>query len=173
MRSQINRQKSIQRSRLVYNLNTELLINKVFENFNWLVLLVLPVFSLMNKSNEPAFTVICLIIIFLAFMLSSLYLMNRLIMISGSTPTLNRLMMIKILKEKYPALKIDDSGLNIIIGSKKTGPFTWGKQITVLFEEHQIFINSTTLGRYHMKSPFHAIFNTIAMQQIKKDFQKI
>ena len=172
MRSQINRQKSIQRGRLVFYLNTALFINKLFENLIWLILLALPVLPSMNKSSKLTFTSLCLTIIFLAFMLSSLYFMNHLVTIYGSNLTLNRLKMIEILKRKYPMSKIDDSGQNIIKCKKSTTLFGWGKEITVLFDEHRIYINSTTLGRYNMKSPFHSILNIITMRQIKRDFQQ-
>lgn len=172
VRSQINRQKSIQRGRLVFHLNTGLLINKVFENLVWLIFLALPLLPLMNKSSKLTFTSLCLTVAFVIFMLVSLYLMNHLILIKGSNPTLNRLKMVQILKHRYPSLKIDDSGQNIIKFKKETGLFTWGKEITVLFEEKQVYINSTTLGRYHMKSPVHSIFNTISTLQIRKDFQQ-
>ena len=168
--SQINRQKSIQRGRLVFHLNTALFINKLFENLIWLIFLSLPVLPLMNKSSKPTFSTFSFTVIFLAFILSGLYFINHLVTIYGSNLTLNRLKMIEILKRKYPMFKIDDSGQNIIKCKKSATLFGWGKEITVLFDEHRIYINATTLGRYHIKSPFHSIFNTIAMLQIKRDF---
>lgn len=172
VRSQINTQKSIRRGRLVFHLNTELFISKIFENVTWLILLVLPVLPLMNKSNKTTFATLSFIIPFLTFMLFSLYFMNRLTKICGVNPTFNKFKMIEILKQKYPMFKIDDSGQKIIRCKKKAGLFSWGKEITIIFEEHRMYINSTTLGRDHIKSPFHSIFNTIAMLQINRDFQQ-
>ncbi|MFD2288741.1 hypothetical protein GJU39_05500 [Pedobacter petrophilus] len=81
--------------------------------------------------------------------------------------------MVKILKSKYPDLRINDSGQHIIRCTQTTGLLTWGKQINVIFDNDRMFLNLTTLGRYQIRSPFHAIFNAIQLRKIKKEFQNL
>ncbi|MFW0717003.1 hypothetical protein [Pedobacter sp. N23S346] len=170
MRSQIDKQRSIRKHRLIYHANTELVFNRLFENFIWIICLALPVLPLFNNNNQITTTGLFLISIFWVFLLTGLYFINHLTMINGTNQTINRIKIIEILKLRYPEFTLNDSGKNVIKCKKKAGLFGWGKQITVMFDQDRIFINSTTLGRYDIKSPFHSIFNAIAMRHIKKDF---
>lgn len=170
MRSQINRHRSIQRSQLIYRYNTEFFFNRCYENLLWIILLALPILPLSNQHSHITMIGGSLIVFFWIFIIASFYFMNHLTIIKGSNQTGNRAILLNILESRYPELKINDSGQHIIRCTTPTGTLTWGKRLTIIFDNDRLFINKTTLGRYDIKSPFHSIFNTIAMRQIKKDF---
>jgi hypothetical protein len=171
MRAQINKEKSILKRRLVYKHTTELLLNRLFENFIWVALLLVPILILMNKKNNIPIEGLVVLISFCLFLLIGIYFINCLVVIDGVNLEENRTKIIKLIQEKYPELQVDGSGQNIISCRKQAGITTWGKQITVIFDNNQMLINLTTLGRNNIKSPFHALFNNMKMRSLKSKFK--
>jgi hypothetical protein len=47
----------------------------------------------------------------------------------------------------------------------------WGKQITLIYDGSNFFINLATLGRYDIKSPFHAISNYYFLKSLKRKLE--
>ena len=75
------------------------------------------------------------------------------------------------MNNKFPKLKLDDAGQKIIRYDLKTGLLTWGKRITVIFQNENIYLNITTTGRYDIKSPFHSVFHYFTLKSIGKQFK--
>lgn len=173
MRVKINKEFSIKRSKLSYHFNTELLFHRIYENAILINLLMLPVFAALNHNYHNSSFVYYAILFFWLFTLWHVYFINSLTIISGSNENLNRMMIVKIIKSRYPDLKINDSGQQVIRCTKSTGLLTWGKQLTVIFDQDRIFLNLTTFGRYQVRSLFHAYFNMIEMKKIKKEFRNM
>lgn len=172
MRTQIDYDKSIQRQRLTFKMTTELLLTRILDNSLWLVFLISVGFLLSNKNNfDKGLTPIFVAVFLTVWLLIGLYYINKLVLINGSNPIDNRRRILQFLNDKYPNLKLDDSGQKIIRYDLKTGLFTWGRRITLIFQDENIFINITTFGRYDIKSPFHSIINQLTINKIKKQFE--
>jgi len=166
--AKINTKLSIQRSLLIYHFNTELFFNRLYENLIWIIILSLPILPLFHYPNHITKIGAFLIVFFWVFMRGSLYFLNHLTIIKGKNRTTNGVILMEILKLRYPELKINDSGQHMIRCTKPTGLLTWGKQLTVIFDNDRMYLNLTTMGRYYIRSPFHAIFNWIKMRKLKR-----
>lgn len=153
-------------------MTTELLMTRILDNSLWLLFLISVGLLLSNKNNfGKGLTPIFVAVILAVWLLVGLYYINKLVLINGSNPIYNRRRILQFLNDKYPNLKLDDSGQKIIRYDLKAGLFNWGRRITIIFQDENIFINITSFGRYDIKSPFHSIINQLTINKIKKQFE--
>ena len=159
MSLRIQRRKSIQKERLIFKSNWEYILEKAFEIFIYLGWTLTSIAIILN----PKIAIKILVII-------SWYYIYKLLKIKIPNPEKNRSLFVKILKKRFPDLLINDNGLYMLRSKKRNGLFSWGKLLTVIFDENYIFINLTTLGRNETKSPLHSISNYIKLKSIEKEF---
>ncbi len=169
----IDKQKSIQRERIIFKRNWEYVLEKIFEILvysTWTVFSILLILNPKNAISESAtITLISLNILVLV----SWYYIYKLLKIEMLNPEKDRKIFVETVSKKFPDLQINDKGLNSLRSKKNTGLFSWGKSLTVLFDGNQIFINLTTLGRSETKSPFHSIANYLKLKSIAKEFNTL
>ena len=156
-------------------MTAELFMTKLLDNSLWLVFLISTGLLFSNKNNYSTdkgvgFLIVAFLIAL--WLLVGLLLLNKLVVVKGTNPLDNRKLIIQILNNKFPKLKLDDSGQLIIRYDLKTGLFNWGKRITVIFQDENIYLNITTLGRYDIKSPFHSVFHYLTLKSIAKQFNE-
>lgn len=170
MNPRLDLEKSIQKQRLIYKMSFGTFFIRVFDNYLWIILILLPIAVILNKQNNIGFKGILFFSVCQILLIVGLYFVNKLVVIEGTNQAENRKKIISIVGEKFPKLKIDDTGQRIIRAKIDTGLIKWGKKITIIFDEQNIFINCTTLGRDNMKSPIHSIYNYFVMLRLKKHF---
>lgn len=170
MKPRLYLEKSIHKKRLAYKMTSTQIFMTILDNLIWLILLSLPILIIANEKNHVGaaglFILVALTLIFCVF----LYFINALVLIKGSNLSDNRKKMIELLNSKFPNLTIDNSGQNVIRCKRNTGPFNWEKEIIIIFNGNDILINDTTIGSLNIKSPFHAVFNYLRMQRLRKEF---
>lgn len=173
MSLRIDKQKSIQKERIIFKRNWEYVLEKIFEILvysTWTVVSILLILNPKNAISEPAtITLISLNILVLV----SWYYIYKLLKIEMLNPEKDRKIFVETVSKKFPDLQINDKGLNSLRSKKNTSLFSWGKSLTVLFDGNQIFINLTTLGRNETKSPFHSITNYLKLKSIAKEFNTL
>ncbi|MES2650102.1 MAG: hypothetical protein V4663_00105 [Bacteroidota bacterium] len=170
MKPRLDLQKSIQKRRLIYKKTPLFFFNFLLNNLLWLFLLVIPILLASNPKNNVPPVIIIILVLFMLFILSGMYFTNTLLLIRSSSLAENRKQMIRLIQEKFPKLLINHTGQNVISCKRNTGLFNWGSQITIIFNDADILINLTTIGRHEIKSPFHALFNYLKMKQLSKKF---
>ena len=174
MRTQIDYEKSIQKHRLTFKMTTELFMTRLLDNTLWLIFIISTILLLTNKDNystNKSVLFLLAVVVLTTWLVIGLVFINKLVVIKGSNMSDNRRKIIQLLNDKFPKLKLDDSGQKIIRYNLKTGAFNWGKRITVIFKDNNMFLNITTLGRYDIKSPFHAVIHYWTLKAIKRQFQ--
>lgn len=170
MSLRIQRRKSIQKERLIFKSNWEYILEKAFEIFIYLGWTLTSIAIILNPKNAISQTVTILVISINILVIISWYYIYKLLKIKIPNPEKNRSLFVKILKKRFPDLLINDNGLYMLRSKKRNGLFSWGKLLTVIFDENYIFINLTTLGRNETKSPLHSISNYIKLKSIEKEF---
>jgi hypothetical protein len=174
MRTQIDYEKSIKRHRLTFKMTTELFMTRLLDNSLWLIFLITAGLLFSNKNNYSNNNGVRFLVVFILitlWLLIGLLLLNKLVVVKGTNPLENRKLIIQIMNNKFPKLKLDDAGQKIIRYDLKTGLLTWGKRITVIFQNENIYLNITTTGRYDIKSPFHSVFHYFTLKSIGKQFK--
>lgn len=58
-------------------------------------------------------------------------------------------------------------GTKVIKGAQHSGFFTWGGELVILFDDNNAYVNRVTLGRYNIRSPFHAPFHYLSILRLK------
>ncbi len=172
MSIRINVKKSIQKERLIFKPNWEYILEKAFEIIVYVGWTIMTILLLLNPKNSFNSIGIIIIISINILLLISWYYIYKLLKIKVSNIEKNRNVLVDILKKRFPELSINDNGLNILRSKKSNGSFSWGKSLIVFFEESQILINLTTLGRYENKSPLHSILNYLKLKSIEKEFKR-
>lgn len=172
MSFRIDAKKSIQKERLIFKPNWEYIMEKAFEIIVYLGWTFLTLLLLTNPKNSFNLVGIIVVVFINILLLISWYYIYKLLKIKISNTKNHRIVFVNLLKERFPELSINDNGVNMLIGKKSNGSFSWGKSLTVFFEENQILINLTTLGRYETKSPLHSISNYLKLKSIEKEFNK-
>jgi hypothetical protein len=171
---QIVLDKSIQKQRLVFKVNTELILDYIFM---YLLAYVLPVISVKiiffpSKYNlqhwSPRLNFIMLIID--VWLLLSLYLTNKLIDFKGISFDLNKETIIKVLKSKYPKFELSEN-VNVIKAGWKVTNWNRGKLITVILDNDCLYINMLSTYRGGQFSYFNGLANYFRCRSIIKSFK--
>jgi hypothetical protein len=172
MSFRIDVEKSIQKERLIFKPNWESVLEKAFEICIYLGWTIMTIFLLQNPKNSFNLIGIIVTISINILLLISWYYIYKLLKIKTSNLEKDRIVFVDILKERFPELSINDNGVNMLRSKKTNGSLSWGKSLTVFFEENEILINFTTLGRYETKSPLHSISNYLKLKSVEKEFNR-
>ena len=174
MRKQIDIPRSIQKRRLTYKMTAELILSNILDNSIWILFLGATFLALCNKNNyiKHGLTFPIIAVTIGMWIIVGLYFINKLIAVDGLTQDENRKRIIEIVKNKFPKLAMNGTGQSIIRFKKEIGIFNWGREITIIFNKNEFFINYTTFGRYHIKSPFHALTNYLILARLLRQFSK-
>lgn len=170
MKPRLDLQKSIKRQRLIYRKTPLFFLNLLLNNAIWVLLLVAPILLISNPKNNIGVLGVFILTPFILFLCAGMYFINTLVLIQGSNLEDNRKRIIQLARDKFPDMTIDETGKNIILLKRKTGFTTWGKQLTIIFTDKNVLINSATIGRHELKSPFHSISNYVRMKKLSKVF---
>jgi hypothetical protein len=155
-------------------MTTELFLTRLLDNSIWFIFIACTGLLLTNKNNyhsDKGVLFVALFCLLTIWLLVGLIYLNKLVVIQGSNPTENRQRIIQLINDKFPKLKLDNSGQTIIRYDLKTGLFNWGRRITIIFKDENIFVNITTFGRFDIKSPFHSIFHYWTLKRIGRQLQ--
>jgi hypothetical protein len=172
MSTRIDFDKSISNERLSFKYNVEGFIDSLY---NYLFALTFPILFIMGLSDEGYDSPPSIVLTVLAGLISfwiiiGLILMNKLVEIKGINQDTNRRRIVELLSKEFPNQHFDNSGGRIIISRKSAGSVSWGKTITLLFKGDTIYINILTIGRWEIKSPYHAVTNLIRCRKIARQF---
>ncbi|PRZ21682.1 hypothetical protein [Flavobacterium granuli] len=170
MSVKIDKKKSVEKERLIFKPNWEYILEKAYETFIYLGWTIATIAVILNPKNAINHTATLIVILINILLLISWYYIYKLLKINISKPERDRKLFVEILKNRFPELIINDNGLHMLRSKKNTGSLSWGKLLTVIFDENYLFINLATLGRYGNKSPFHAISNYLKLKSIEKEF---
>ena len=173
MSLKIDKEKTIQKERMIFKRNWEYYFDKISEIIIyslWTVSTIAIVLNPKNAINQYAAIAIISVNILL---LVSWYYIYKLVKIEIPNPEINRKLFVEIVSKRFPDLQINDQGSNSLRSIKTVGLLNWGKSLMIIFDQNYVFINLTTLGRFETKSPFHSIVNYLKLKSIKKDFYAI
>ncbi|WP_413997770.1 hypothetical protein ACMDB5_08185 [Flavobacterium sp. W1B] len=170
MSIKIDKQKSVHKERIIFKPNWDYFLEKTIEIGIYSTWTIASILLILNPKNAISLYATIIVIILNILLLISWYYIYKLLKIEIPNPEKNRSLFVGILKKRFPELHINDNGLYMLRSKKSNGSFSWGKLLTVIFDENQIFINLTTLGRNETKSPFHSIANYIKLKSIEKEF---
>lgn len=173
MSLRIDKQKSIQKERMIFEPNWEYVLEKIFEIFVYSTWSIFTILLILNPKNAVSeFGTIALISLNVIVLLSWYYI-YKLLKIEMPNPDKDRKIFVEILSKRFLDLQINDTGLYMLRSKKNNGLFSWEKSLTVLFNGNHIFINLITLGRNETKSPFHSILNYLKLRSIAKEFNTL
>lgn len=170
MSIRIDKEKTIQKERMVFKPNWEYIFEKFFEVLIYSTWTISSILLIQNPKNAISVYATIAVISLNALVLISWYYIYKLVKIKMPNPDKNRDLFIGMLKKRFPELQINDTGLNMVRSKKSTGLFSWGKSLTVLFDKNYIFINLVTVGRFETNSPFHSLSNYFKLKRIQKEF---
>jgi hypothetical protein len=171
MRAQLDFQKSIQKKRVVYKMTASLLFSRLIDNLIWAACIITTILAPLNKNSDLGIWYIFFALVTIWISLGLFY-MNKLVVIKGIDEVENRKKITQILNQKYATVQLYYSGQNIIhYRNENALLFGWGKQITLIYNGPNFFINLATLGRYDIKSPFHAISNYYFLKSLKRKLE--
>ena len=173
MRLRIDKQKSIQKERMIFKPNWEYVLEKIFEILVYSTWTVATILLILNPKNAISDFATIVLISLNILVLVSWYYIYKLLKIEMPNPEKNRKIFVEILSKRFPDLQINDTGLYMLRSKKNNGLFSWGKSFTVFFDGNKIFINLTTLGRNETKSPFHSIPNYLKLKSIAQEFKTL
>jgi hypothetical protein len=174
----INYDKSIQKQKLVYKLNSRVVLSYIICYVAALALyvMILGLFGefVEGKSIDPIYLtplVLLVSIIYLPFAITNLLLLNSTIMIIGKGNEANKKDIVTILSKYYKLDNLDSSQDNITRDLRLSKPFRMGRIITCLFDDDLIYLNITRLENLNTLSPFSSIYNYYKCKRIAKKFQ--
>lgn len=129
------------------------------ELFIYLILPMGLIYSLFNPENQTNGRLIFVFIFLIPcfFALHIFYKLNDLRCI-GTFEEMEKEKLIQSLQNNFK-LKVEQRTDNFIILHRSSGLFSWGKRITLIFHQKEIWINQVTLGRHNLRSPFHYFYN--------------
>lgn len=171
MSVRIDKQKSLQKERMRFDSNWETILETAFEILAYSTWTIASILLLLNPQNTTTPFATTAVISLNILILVSWYFIYTLLKIEIPNPEKNRSLFVGILRKRFPELQINDNQSQLLRSKKSSGLFTWGKSLTVLFDENHIFINVTTLGRFETKSPFHSISNYLKLKRIEREFK--
>ena len=173
MSLKIDKEKTIQKERMIFKRNWEYYFVKISEIIIYSLWTVSTIAIVLNPKNAiNQYAVIALISVNI-LLLVSWYYIYKLVKIEIPNPEINRKLFVEIVSKRFPDLQINDQGSNSLRSIKTVGLLNWGKSLMIIFDQNYVFINLTTLGRFETKSPFHSIVNYLKLKSIKKDFYAI
>ena len=178
MDSRVDFDKSVVEERLKFRHTLEGIFSRIADYFFALILPVSSILAITNKRNFEHDTSVSFFFTFIFVLISiwcllGLFLMNKLVKIEGNNLEFNRKRIIEILTKEFPKNNFNLSGERIIISRASSGLFSWCKIITILFYNENVYLNITTLGRFDIRSAFHAVTNFRRCKKIAKEFQNI
>lgn len=176
MTQPINLSKSIRQNRLHYKPTPGYVLDLVLKYIAVVILLACATLPLILKPiNASNITIwhIFFTFTFDSYLLLSLLLLDRLVKIKGTDLYHNRKNIEEVLNCYFSNLIPEDCGKGVVRYIKPSGTSTWGRMITVLLDNDQVYLNITTLGRANSASVFHGLINYIKCRQIKKKFKQI
>jgi hypothetical protein len=166
----INLEKSIRQKRLIYNISISYILELVLDYIIWLGLLSVSVGIIVDNQGQIILKIIFLIIAL--WLIVGLWFKNKLVPVSGGDLKNNREMIISLFNNKFPKSQLDKTNEKVIYYEKGVGLFNWGKTITIIFDANSVYINWITLGRFDIKSPFHAPLNYFELRKIKRQIEE-
>lgn len=176
----INYTKSIQKQRLVYDINSKLIVSYIVCYISAVVLLVmlLAIFGELFADGANSILYIpavlpIIVIILLCWIVVSLILLNSTVKIQGRSKETNKTDIVAILWRRYKLKNLDITDENMIRDIKPYVFIFNGRVITCLFDNKDIYLNITSVQNYNNFSPFSAIYNFCRCKRIAKDFQKL
>lgn len=180
MRIQIDIEKSLKSGRLQpKSLSLDQKVNVAFYLILVLVFiaagLLLPTMLLVQSLRaQESTSVYVLLSLFYPFGIITVYGIlndNRLLKIKGKDFETNKVVMLRILKEKYRTEMIYE-GESMFVYYKRADLLHFALRTIVLFDNTDVLINVSRFNQIGIKSFFHPIFSMITIQSIRKAFLK-
>ncbi|HCQ12388.1 hypothetical protein [Flavobacterium sp.] len=168
----INIAKSVKKERLIFSPNLHYIFDIIMEALLYAIWPIMTYLIIINPINKVSLTGMVIMIFLNVLLAISWFYIYKLHKIKITNPERDRKILVQILKKRFPEMQINDDGLYILRSKKNTGSFSWGKSLTVIFNENYIYINLTTLGRHDVKSPIHSIANYLKLKSIEKEFKR-
>ena len=165
-------EKSLKRGRLAFKLTGSYIFNTVLIYGTVLILIAGFAGAQLNPKidHPPGFTIIsCLIFLWL---FANLILTSSLVKIEGKDITSNRAAIKDCLELFYSDVDLQPGEQRMIRNFKPVGWVSWGRIITVIFDENSVYINITTLSRGNSASPFQGLANYLKCRRIRRSFSK-
>ena len=171
MRSTINYEKSIPWKRLIYHPTPSKVFTIIFDYFFGVVLLLIymAVFFGLASYDGSSILLILLFGTMSGYMICGVFLLSKLVKINGTDPNTNRHRIIDLITAKYPAMKIS-TGDRLITAKTDHKIIAFDREIFVLVDGSDLYINVHTLLRGNMKSITMALPNYILAQRLAKEF---
>ena len=168
--------KSIQKQRLVFELNGQLIFDYIMAYFLTFMLpaitIKLVVFPSKYNLQHPSPVFDMIFIIIDIWLIISFYLMNKLVTVNGQTFDDNKEHISKILQNEYPNFEfIQSEDQRLILFGRKVEDWNRGKLITVILSENKIYLNILSTYRGGASSAFNGLGNYLKCRSIAKSLK--
>jgi len=181
MSIQLDIKKSIERKRV-----TQIggLVSKLNEYVIWSLIIAIPtilgivvVSSAFNSyKNQPSFQALFIDLIFASFIFGFVILLinkiatiNKLTMISGSLPNLNKNTILECLSElKYKILENSERCLIVGVVDK----FRLQRTLVILFDENNVYLNCSTFTVQNFRTPLYFIADKNVIDKVIDNLNK-
>lgn len=176
---EVNYKESLSKSRLVFEEGILAKFGWTFFVLTLLGTMIFYLFIMIMEYNEHEKTannisvtilVVTVILGLLSLITKNLLTMTKLTSIIGLDSIQNRKLAFKILNEM--GVKIVINRKDYLIGLVGNTMTNWGHQITVLYENDTLHINSITFDRFGGRSPFNIWSDGMNVNSFKKKFEK-
>lgn len=159
----VNVKRSLQKGRLVYELNFGLIFSNILA---YGVICMLIIFSVVLLIPALLFKPIPSVLSYLlslstvTWLVADLVLVNKLSVIRGGLQESNKKRMEIALQQFNGKMTTVANNENTFIQVTPVGWLSWGSVVTVLFIQEKVYVNISSLGRGRDNiSPFHALYN--------------
>lgn len=127
------------------------------------------------KSHKNLFIVTILFLVALAIcglLFYSVITLDRLKKIHGTLKEQNREFVKEVIGELGWSIQLHNKQLTIASPPWSIFSANWGQQVVIIYDSGDILVNSTTYGKYDLKSPLHWFGNRKLERQIIEGFEK-
>jgi hypothetical protein len=171
---EINYEKSIKRHRLIYKITFWRVVKVIIDSFLFLVLiglLSIPIFRIVKGLPTPIGIVGCSALL-ICWMISNALLNNTFIKIKGKKLDDNKKDILSTLNEFFSNYDFKVNNEKMMRSFTPQGNPIWGRIITILFNENDMYLNITSLGKTNSPTIVHGLINYIKAKRIAGYYKK-
>ncbi|MES2426718.1 MAG: hypothetical protein V4560_07070 [Bacteroidota bacterium] len=138
--------------------------------------LIFPFASIMiwffpKRNNGPLGLGDLLMLLVDLWLLLHLYLMNKMVVVTGNSLESNKHCITETLEERYSGIEFSSENPNVITVQKPDGWIRRGKIITIILNNNDLYINTLSTARWGSLSSFLGPIDYFRSKSIAKSFK--
>jgi hypothetical protein len=171
---EVNYEKSINKNRLVYvNTPSYVIMHVLWLIFMLPIMLLGPciLLSALHKGDQGGVIFGIFILPVSIWLIAGFFFKNAVVKIEGTNLEQNKQNIIDTLNAFYDDLEFQVDNGEILRSKKPSGKPIWGRMITVMFNNDEMLLNISTIGKHQDITVVHGYTNYLKAKKIAEYFQ--